>query len=330
MQSSVKRTVKVSLGFLLTVVLFWFLFRKLDFQSFAEYLKKGNKLLILLGILLYISSFAIRGLRWKVIIGKLADFKLCDLSMFTVSGYAINNILPVRLGEFARAWIAGNGNTLGASGALATIFVERVFDGLTITLILVVTLLAYPFQAEMQQIALIAAAIFGALFCFIIFGTFSDIPLRILRFFRSKSPKFALFLFDIAEKFLNGAATLRSFKRIAAVLLLSFAVWAVELSLYLLVSSAFDVNIPFAGYLVMLCAANLGMLAAPTPGGLGVFQSAIVLALESFAIVYEKRMAVALIIHLSQIVPITIIGIIWLNLKGISISGIVKEEKSAD
>ena len=185
---------------------------------------------------------------------------------------------------------------LGASGALATIFVERVFDGLTITLILVVTLLAYPFQAEMQQIALIAAAIFGALFCFIIFGTFSDIPLRILRFFRSKSPKFALFLFDIAEKFLNGAATLRSFRRIAAVLLLSFAVWAVELSLYLLVSAAFDVNIPFAGYLVMLCAANLGMLAAPTPGGLGVFQSAIVLALESFAIVYEKRMAVVILL----------------------------------
>ena len=74
----------------------------------------------------------------------------------------------------------------------------------------------------------------------------------------------------------------------------------------------------------MLCAANLGMLAAPTPAGLGVFQGAIVFALESFDVPYEQRMAVALILHAAQIVPTTVIGFIWIWVKNLKISADAK------
>jgi len=88
---------------------------------------------------------------------------------------------------------------------------------------------------------------------------------------------------------------------------------------YLLIVKAFGVEIPFVGCLVMLCAANLGMLAAPTPAGLGVFQGAIVFALESFNVPYEQRMAVAVILHAAQIVPTTVIGFIWIWVKNLKV-----------
>ncbi|HOB72694.1 MAG TPA: hypothetical protein PKM18_13000, partial [bacterium] len=56
-----------------------------------------------------------------------------------------------------------------------------------------------------------------------------------------------------------------------------------------------------------------------TPGGLAVFQAAIVFALRSFTILYEKRMAVAIILHMAQIIPVTIIGLMWLYLNHISV-----------
>jgi len=110
------------------------------------------------------------------------------------------------------------------------------------------------------------------------------------------------------------------------VTLLSILTWTIELGVYLIVSKAFDVNIPFVGYLYMLCAANLGMLAAPTPGGLAVFQAAIVYALRSFAILYEKRMAVAIILHMAQIIPVTIIGLLWLYFNQISITSTQEDD----
>lgn len=313
------KNLKVIAGFLITALLFYFLLRDLDFELFFSYLIKGDIVLILLGIAVYLSSFLIRGLRWKILLKHLGTFKVNELAMLEISGYAVNNVFPVRIGEFTRAWITGKRNSISRTSVLASIFVERIFDGLTIALILSATLFFYPFPQNVKTLAVMASAMFALLFLFIMFGTFSDKPLKLIKYLRVKLPGFTGFIFDIAEKFLKGASSLNSIPQISAVTFLSLLVWVFELTVYILISTAFDVNIPFAGYLFMLCAANLGMLAAPTPGGLAVFQAAIVFALRSFTILYEKRMAVAIILHMAQIIPVTIIGLLWLYLNHISV-----------
>lgn len=313
------KNLKVPAGFLITALLFYFLLRDLDFELFFSYLMKGDIVLILSGVAVYLSSFLIRGLRWKILLKHLGNFKANDLAMLEIAGYAVNNVFPVRIGEFTRAWITGKRNSVSRTSVLASIFVERIFDGLTIALILSATLFFYPFPQNVKTLAIMASAFFMVLFFFIMFGTFSDKPMKILRFLKSRLPEFTHFLFELAEKFLKGASSLRSIRQIFAVTFLSLVIWTFELGVYIIISSAFDVNIPFAGYLFMLCAANLGMLAAPTPGGLGVFQAAIVFALKSFTILYEKRMAVAIILHMSQIIPVTLIGLIWLYFNHISV-----------
>lgn len=320
------KNLKVLAGFLITIILFVFLLRDLDFELFFKYVLEGEIWLISIGVVVYISSFVVRGLRWKILLKHLKDFELPELTMLTVSGYAVNNIFPVRIGEFTRAWITGNRNGVSRTSVLASIFVERIFDGLTIALILSVTLFFYPFPGNVKTLAYMASALFGLLFMFVLLGTFSDKPLRLIVFMRQKLPKFASFFFDVAEKFLKGASSLDSPRQILVVTLLSITVWVFELSVYILISNAFHIDIPLAGYLFMLCAANLGMLAAPTPGGLGVFQAAIVYALKSFSILYEKRMAVAVVLHMSQIIPITVIGLIWLYKNHISISSVQNDK----
>ena len=316
---ALKKNLKIAISFLIVAVLFFLLFRKLDFELFRKYLSEGNKLLILCGVLVYLSSFAVRALRWKVLLRHIGNFKVPELAPVIVAGYAVNNVLPVRIGEIVRAAIAGKIFKISIPSAFASVFVERVFDGLTIALILSVTLFFYPFQDNMKILALVASLLFAILFVFALAAAFSSKPLEFVRFIRFKAPKFSMPLFDFAEKFLKGAASLDSWQKIVATFLLSMCVWAFELAVYLLISAAFGVKIPFVGCLVMLCAANLGMLAAPTPAGLGVFQGAIVFALESFNVPYEQRMAVALILHAAQIVPTTVIGFIWIWVKNLSV-----------
>lgn len=319
---------KVLAGFLITIILFVFLLRDLDFELFFDYVFHGDISLILLGVLIYLSSFIVRGLRWKILLRHLKKFEVRELTMLTFAGYAVNNVFPVRIGEFTRAWVTGKRNDVSRTSVLASIFVERIFDGLTIALILSVTLFFYPFPGNVKTLAYMASALFGLLFMFVLLGTFSDKPLKLIVFMRQKLPKFTAFFFDVAEKFLKGASSLDSPRQIISVTILSISVWVIELSVYLMVSKAFDIDIPFAGYLFMLCAANLGMLAAPTPGGLGVFQAAIIYALKSFSILYEKRMAVAIVLHMSHIIPVTVIGLLWLYKNHISISSGQNEKDS--
>ncbi|MBP5591127.1 flippase-like domain-containing protein [bacterium] len=316
---ALKKNLKIAISFIIVAVLFFLLFRKLDFELFRKYLSEGNKLLILCGVLVYLSSFAVRALRWKVLLRHIGNFKVPELAPVIVAGYAVNNVLPVRIGEIVRAAIAGKIFKISIPSAFASVFVERVFDGLTIALILSATLFFYPFQDNMKIIALVASLLFAILFVFALAAAFSSKPLEFVVFLRRKSPKILSVFFDFSEKFLKGAASLDSWKKIVATFVLSMCVWAFELAVYLLISAAFGVKIPFVGCLVMLCAANLGMLAAPTPAGLGVFQGAIVFALESFNVPYEQRMAVAVILHAAQIVPTTIIGFIWIWVKNLRV-----------
>lgn len=322
---ALKKHLKIVISFLIVALLFYFLFRKLDFELFEKYLAEGNKLLILLGVLAYLSSFAVRAMRWKVLLKHIGSFKIRELAPVIVAGYAVNNVLPVRIGEIVRAAIAGKMFRISIPATFASVFVERIFDGLTIALILSVTIFFYPFQENMKTLAWGASLFFALLFLFALVSAFSSKPLEFVRFLRGKSPDFSGFFFDFAEKFLKGAASLDSWKKIVATFSLSLCVWAFELAVYLLISAAFGVKIPFVGCLVMLCAANLGMLAAPTPAGLGIFQGAIVFALESFDVPYEQRMAVALILHATQIVPTTIIGFIWIWVKNLKIGKIESE-----
>jgi conserved hypothetical protein len=316
---ALKKNLKIAISFIIVAVLFFLLFRKLDFELFRKYLSEGNKFLILCGVLVYLAAFSVRALRWKVLLRHIGSFKIPELAPVIVAGYAVNNVLPVRIGEIVRAAIAGKIFKISIPSAFASVFVERVFDGLTIALILSATLFFYPFQDNMKILALVASLLFAILFVFALSAAFSSKPLEFVRFLRTKSPKFLGVFFDFSEKFLKGAASLDSWKKIVATFSLSLGVWAFELAVYLLISAAFGVEIPFVGCLVMLCAANLGMLAAPTPAGLGVFQGAIVFALESFNVPYEQRMAVAVILHAAQIVPTTVIGFIWIWVKNISV-----------
>ena len=317
-----KKNLKIAISFIIVAVLFYLLFRKLDFELFRKYLSEGDKLLILCGVSVYLSSFSVRALRWKVLLKHIGSFKVRALAPIIVAGYAVNNVLPVRIGEIVRAAIAGKMFKISIPSTFASVFVERVFDGLTIALILSATLFFYPFQENMKTLAWGASLVFALLFVFALAAAFSSKPLEFVRFLRSKAPNFSMVLFDFAEKFLKGAASLDSWWKIVVTFSLSLCVWAFELAVYLLIVKAFGVEIPFVGCLVMLCAANLGMLAAPTPAGLGVFQGAIVFALESFNVPYEQRMAVALILHAAQIVPTTVIGFIWIGIKNLKISEI--------
>lgn len=320
------KKVKAGIAFAVTILLFAYLFHDLDFELFFDYLGKGDQRLILGASALYLTSFIIRGLRWKILLRHLGSFKLSELSKLTIVGYAVNNVLPVRIGEFTRAWLTGKRNNVSRTSVLASIFVERIFDGLTIALILSVTLFFYPFPQSVKTLATMASGFFALLFLFIMFGTFSDIPEKIIKYLEKKSPEKLSFIFVLADKFLKGAASLNSGRQVLAVTFLSVLTWTVELGVYYIISIAFGINIPFVAYLYMLCAANLGMLAAPTPGGLAVFQAAIVYALKSFSMLYEKRMAVAIVLHMAQIIPVTIIGLLWLYLNHISITSAEEEE----
>jgi uncharacterized membrane protein YbhN (UPF0104 family) len=85
---------------------------------------------------------------------------------------------------------------------------------------------------------------------------------------------------------------------------------------------AFAMQVPWYAGIVLLVITAFGMLIAPTPGYLGAIQYACVLGLSLFGIDRAVGFSFSLYYHLTQFLPITVVGLIYLGREGLSLGQI--------
>lgn len=322
------KKLKTLAGFLFSLILILYLFHDINWKSFVNHITKGQKIYVFSAAIVYLLSFFIRGKRWQMLVSHIKHTKLAETTGLLFAGYATNNIFPMRFGELCRAHLLGKRNGISRTSAFASVFVERVFDGLTLVIIIALTTAFHPFPEIAGIYALAVSLLFFTIFIFLVYGSFSKTPMNFVINLKERFSGFTKVFFSMVEKFLRGANSLNSPFRVIKVTSLSVAVWLTEIIVYILICRAFNINIPFVAYFYMICAVNLGMLVAPTPAGLGVFQAAVISTMQLFSVTYEKSMATAVVLHGIQIIPVTITGITWFYMHHISFSKIEKEIKN--
>ena len=72
---------------------------------------------------------------------------------------------------------------------------------------------------------------------------------------------------------------------------------------------------------------SFGILLPSAPGYVGVFQGCCLIAFAAFAIPEEIALSYGLIVHASQFIPTTLIGLLYLGFKGLSLKAIWRESQ---
>jgi len=158
----VKGRVTRFVGLGLTVVFLVLAFQRVDLAAFVDELKSVNYIWLLPSAVCTLPGYALRTVRWQVILSGGARAPLRTLFPVLIMGFATNNLLPGRLGEFWRAYLLGRKRNVRKTFALASVVVERVFDGLTLIALLTLVSVAIRLPGWGVQIELFAAAIFLA------------------------------------------------------------------------------------------------------------------------------------------------------------------------
>jgi uncharacterized membrane protein YbhN (UPF0104 family) len=98
--------------------------------------------------------------------------------------------------------------------------------------------------------------------------------------------------------------------------LLLFGVTALGLAACM---AAFRLAVPWYAGIVMLVVTAFGIMVAPTPGYLGAIQYACVLGLSLFGVDRTTAFSFSLYYHLTQFLPITLVGLYYLGRQGLSL-----------
>jgi uncharacterized protein (TIRG00374 family) len=325
-----RKYVKFIVLVLLTIAIFWFFGRNLDWQQVRAGVTRANPVYLALAFVGICLGYFLRAVRWQVLLTPIAKAKLRDLFATTTVGFAA--ILFVgRAGEIVRPmWLPMRDRRIRPSAALVTIFVERMFDLASLMVFFSISLIWFrtPVGHESEfatikfvgnvMIAIIAVGFIG------------------LVIYHRNSAKFIGWagaltnrkfvparLRDLLLSLMRNMATaLDILKSPREILLVAFWTTALWVSIAIptwLILMAFDLPMTFLDSTFVMGVASLGSL-IPTPGGAaGAFHAATAGSLIILGVETEQAAAVSIVMHLIYFVPAVIFGLYYLFHGDISI-----------
>lgn len=290
----IRRHWKIILGVLVSVFSLVFSIRHFDLTEIWHSLRMASYPWVIPAVLLYLGALGARTLRMRVLFRAERTIAFKHLLPTMAMGRGANNIYPFRVGEIVRWALFHRINGVSGPLALASILIERVFDGLTMLLFLIVVMLTGGIPREWHELAYGALALFG-----LALGTIYALvlwPRQVHRLAawlieRLIPAKFRRRAEGIADRFILSFATIRSAGSLTLVLLFSILVWSCETAMYRTMMVAFGFDVTFHRLMLMSAAANLATSLPSAPGNIGTFDGAVILSLkpeigESLSIAY--------------------------------------------
>jgi len=314
-------------GGVLTIFFLWLALRNVDIHAVRGALRQASYGYLLPAALCGALGYCLRTLRWQQILVKTKAIPFGRLFPILMTGFATNNLLPARVGEFVRAYLLGREAGISPSLALATIVVERVCDGLTLIALMAMALLLFPIPVadpKLQVVELAATLIFGVATIALVALLFFPRPiLRLVRScLRPVPEKFATRITGLLDAFIVGLEALRRPLALARIAGLSLVVWACEGDTFALVLLAFLIGLGrdewLAATVFLLVFVNLGIMIPSAPGYVGTYQLFAKLALGAFSIAASLAVALSFVAHALQYTLITSVGLLSLWKLGFS------------
>jgi glycosyltransferase 2 family protein len=324
------------LGVFISVLFIWLALRGLKLDEFWETVKSANFIWLLPAIGVYFIGVWIRAWRWHYLLKPIKEIPTKTMFPITTIGYMGNNIYPARAGEVLRAVILKRKEGVPVSASLATIIVERIFDGVVMLAFIFVNLSelakltsASGFVGNIQQVAIIGTGVFiGALIIFLLAAMFPRVTAKIgLWFIERLTPqRFHERLTRIMSRFLEGLASLRSPFNVLMVFFTSVIIWLLETGKYWFVMHAFDFEVSFFALMLMNGIVNLATTIPSAPGYIGTFDAPGIAVLTAYGVSQATAAGYTLTLHVALWLPITLLGAYYLAREGIKWSDDLRKE----
>ena len=285
----------------------WVTFRITDLADVRAALKGLRWPLVLVAGALYWAGMGLRVLRWHSLLRELIPVRRPAVAELLMCGYAMNNLLPARLGEIFRADMAKRRLGLSRTMVLGSIVVERVLDLAAILLCLALGLLcleapsathpAVDFGRVLAQAGMLVGAVVAAVI-WLMRGT-------------SLSARMP----PLAQRLLTDLrAGLRAVRvhNAALLLMLTVSIWAAEASALAMMFAALGEPIGAPAALIAMSTASLSTLVPTAPAYIGSFQLVFATVMPVLGVPAPVGIAASGLIQLCLLGSATLVGVLLL------------------
>lgn len=297
------RAARIVVGVIISIAFFAATLRQVDLGAALRILVEVQPAWIVVALGLVALEVALRAARWQLLLRPFRTVPYRYAAGYLCVGYFANTLLPARLGDLARAMLAGRTFRIPRLATLGTIVVERLADGLTILALVVVFGLAVAGASTSVASALLLAAVGAAGL-----ATFVGAALVARRLRIHETRRGSAFL-GFVRRIAVGATALRSTTTAVLVVALTLAAFGVAVGAFLATSVAVGVSVSPLQAVVVMGSLALSTALPTAPGSLGTYEFVGVAILTSFGVTPEVALATVLLVHAMALLLPSIVGL---------------------
>ncbi len=320
-----RHTFKLVLGLAVGAVCFYFAVRRVEIGQMRAALVQTDWRWVLLSTAVLMLAHLLRAVRWRFFLAPVKVLGTRSLLSALLIGYTANTFMPAHLGEFLRAFVIAKKKRLSASAVFASIVVERIVDVVSLIALMAVVLVVHPFPdwVETSGILMLAGALV-LLAVLIVCKRRERAFAGLVRFLVRPLPsRIGRRLESLSVNFLAGVLPLKTPGHYAAAAVLSVVIWLCYAAMNYTCLEAFDLvsahRLPWYVGLVVLVLTTLSVVIPSTPGYVGTYHYLCQVSLTMFGVSASQALSFAVVAHLVNIVPVSLIGLACANYEGIAI-----------
>jgi uncharacterized membrane protein YbhN (UPF0104 family) len=249
----------------------------------------------------------------------------------------VNNLLPLRIGEFVRTWVLAREYRVSAGAVLGTVVLERVIDVVSVLLLAVGALSVVGFGGETAGVLregsrLLIPVALMPLAGLVALRVAPEPMVRLMAFaLRPLPERFARFAERALRSFMAGLGALRGGRHVIWIVFHSLAIWLVASTGPLLIglwAFGIDVGGPRETLLtswVLLGAIGVAVAIPSAPGFIGPYQLAFTAVLVRFGVDPARALAMGVVVWFIFWVTLTAQGLLVLRGRSLSLSDLISQ-----
>jgi glycosyltransferase 2 family protein len=305
------RLFRQCVGWLISLACVLYIARQVNFDQLADAFTKFKWAFIPLALASLALGYSFRIERWALLLragGANVSVRACAAPF--LASIAMNNVLPLRAGDFIRALVFPGALGIGRTVAAATLILERLVDLLTVLLLLAMGLwllgageLPPGTVASLTAGAASGGVLLAALIllCDPLAGLLLKLEMRLrgTRLARGVA---------LGRDLLRAMTSMSRARILVAVFSISFVAWIAEAGVFLAVLAGSGMQTSPALALTVMGMATLATLVPSSPGYVGPFHLAAFFAIKVLGGNVEQATTFAILAHLSIWLPTTLAG----------------------
>jgi glycosyltransferase 2 family protein len=332
-----RHAVKAAIGISISVAILYWVLRGEDFGAIAREIRDADMPLFLLATALVTVVFWIRAWRWRYILEPVhPGIPFRSRFAAVTIGFMGNNLLPMRIGEFMRAYALSRMERVPVVASFSSLVIERLLDAVFVIgfLFLATLLPAFPgLDGDTVDVTRVASAV--GIFVLVMFGLLGALviwPERVVWNFEHRVARVLPHslrrpLVDALRSFLTGLSMLRQARHAARAVAWSAALWFVHALGFYAAFHAFALDLPFSAALFFSSVLSLAVSVPSGPGFFGPWEGAAVLVLGGlWGIESTRVLGFAIGFHLAGFIPVTIMGLVFAWRLGLSLREVRESE----